>query len=137
VRTDLNTQEYEADVDLILQLWQGFSDSWVRGLEEGYAFMARHNHAILECNENDFDSHRSQVPDPLNWAIALDATSIERQDSWVLRDSTGALVVPEGRIYRHRGTATFSGDFQPETRQNEAHSAVLHGEAVFFFPCRD
>jgi len=132
---DLGAQQYEADVDLILQLWEGFSDSWVGGVEAGYAFMASHNHPMLECVASDFDSHRSQVPDPLYWEIALDVASIERHNSWVLRSSTGALVPPEGRIYRHRGTAKFSGDFPTETRQNEAHSAVLDGRGVFFFPC--
>jgi hypothetical protein len=136
-QNDPNLQEeFEADVALIQQLWIGFSDSWSGGVGAGYAFVAGHNHPILECDAADFEAQQAGVPESLHWELVLDAASIERHDSWVLRDSTGALAVPQGRIYRHPGTATFSGDFPTETRRYESHSAILDGEAVFFFPCR-
>lgn len=124
------------DIALIQRLWSGFSESWSDGVAAGYAFVAGHNHPILDCDEGDFEAQRARVPQTLRWQLVLDAESIQRHDTWVIRDSTGALAVPEGRIYRHRGTATFSGDFPTETQPNESHSAVVNGEAVFFFPCR-
>ncbi len=134
---DSRAVEFEADVALIKELWRGFSDSWSEGLEAGYGYVADHNHPVLECETADFETYRLRLPDPFRWELVVRDTSIERDDGWVVQDAAGVGVVPDGRIYLHQGTSVYRGDFPTETRENESHSAILDGEAVFFFPCRD
>lgn len=134
---DSHAAVFGADVVLIKELWGGFSDSWSGGLEAGYGFVADHNHPILECEKADFETYRLRLPDPFRWELVLRDTSIERDEGWFVQDAAGVGVVPAGRIYLHKGTSVYRGDFPTETRENESHSAILDGEAVFFFPCRD
>lgn len=135
-RTDPRDRaEYESDVALIKDLWAGFSDSWSAGREAGYAYVAAHNHPALDCSLGDYAAYIEQLPDPFAWRLDLYDSTIERDDEWVVSVPGGDELVPDGRVYVHRGRSTYTGDFPTETRENESHSAVIDGEAFFFFPC--
>lgn len=131
-----NTAEFNEDVALIEGLWRGFSESWSDGAEAGYAFVADHNHPVLECEADDFEPFRLRLPDPFRWEVVVNDSSIERDDGWEIHRG-GVSEGPAGRIYVHQNTVTYTGNFPEETRFTESHSAILDGQAVFFFPCRE
>ena len=132
----IDDANFDQDVVLIRDLWAGFSQAWQDGREVGYAFIAAHNHPALECSEPDFDAYRDVLPPSMRWEVTLDEGSLQLDSSWRIRDSASRSVTPDGRIYRHNSTNTYSGDFPTETTASESHSGILKGAAVFFFPCR-
>ena len=98
----------------------------------GYTFVAAHNHPVLDCDPMDFEDYRLRLPASLQWGVDVNEATIERDDTWPIAN----LGVPEGRVYVHQNTVTFSGEFLEESRFEESHTAILDGGAVFFFPCR-
>jgi hypothetical protein len=125
------------DTALIRELWSGFNAAWSDGRESGYAYITAHNHPDLHCTEADFAADRDQLLPSLVWKVTLDESSIEQDDGFRIRDADSRSFTPEGRIYRHDATSTYTGDFATETREWESHSAVLGDVALFFFACRD
>lgn len=124
--------EHRADTVLIQNLWRDFSDAWSQGSISGYTFVAAHSHPVLDCDPTDFEDYRLRLPASLQWGVDVNEATIERDDTWPIAN----LGVPEGRVYVHQNTVTFSGEFPEESRFEESHTAILDGGAVFFFPCR-
>lgn len=124
--------EYEADTSLVRALWRGHSDSWFDGLEAGVAYQVAHNHPDLTCTADQFlaNLRETGAEDGYQEEVVLNADTIERDDGWTLSD-TGE--VPEGRIYIHQMTITFSQPgFESASELIEAHSAILDGQAYYF-----
>jgi hypothetical protein len=127
---EIAAQELDADGALIVALWRDFSDSWAGGVEAAAQFMAYHMHPIEECTTESI-LNAYQWPEGTQIEVVIDRDTIERDDGWTVPGGPGDGQVPDGRIYIMTAASNDSGTQEIE----EIHSAILDGEAVFFWDC--
>lgn len=101
------------------------------------AYQVANNHPIVTCTEDQFlaDLRATGAEDGYQEEVVLNADTIERDDGWQF-----SLVdeVPDGRIYIHQMTMTFSQPgYTPSSSLIEGHSAILDGRAYYFIGLRE
>lgn len=132
--TQLDQLEYEADVDLIVDLWRGHSDSWSTGVGAGYAHAAENDYPAMECSKDDMQGLYRYDDGRIN-VMVVHTETIARDDGWESPELGGA--VPDGRIYIHQITHTYyEADFPMGSSDlSVEHTTVIGDRAYFFIPC--
>ena len=132
-QTELDQMEYEADVELIKDLWRDHSDSWASGVEAAYAHIAENDYPGLGCTIEDLRTHYG-YEEGTEHEMIVDADTIERDNDWIGPDLGS---VPEGRIYIYQMTHNLElPGLATQSRLIEVHATVLSDRAYFFIECR-
>lgn len=124
----------EADLDLIVELWEGYDEAVQAGVEEKVAYIAGHSYPGLELTEEQCVEDPSVEGYVLVVGAELDAASVTPEPDWVIRIPGSPLdgETPDGSIYVHDVTISYE-DGSAET--SPAHTTILDGTAYFFFDC--
>ena len=131
--------QYDADVELISQLWWDQNLAWADGFDAGIEFWADNNYPDLECEYGDYLA--SQFPDgPVEGLVVerlVNKPTIVRDDGWIVPGGLVAGTEAKGRIYVMEVQSTrITPDTEtasPET--GSLHVTVLDDRAHFFFGC--
>ena len=133
---------YEADVRLLLDLWEGHTASWSGGIASGVGYVVTHNYPGLGYTT---DECLAYVRDQLGWQdgggeqVVVDVGTIARDDDWGWTLPPGTPEAgqrPAGRIYVLSVDATTSnGAGASETFTYNAHAAVVGSAAYYFWVC--
>ncbi len=128
--------ELASDVTAIKNLWRQYSDSWIEGVEAGYAYMAANNHPLEGCTAEDF-RRALDFPDGYRDEVAVDEGSVERDDDWVIPGGAAGGTIPDGRIYVLTVVRTYSQPgSEPVDQTVDLHTVVgPDGDAHFFLVC--
>lgn len=127
--------EYEADVKAIKSLYRGLSDSWSKGLDAGYEYLAAHNYPALGCSADDFRTLHD-LPDGYQEEAIVDAATVERDDTWTMPVGPSEAEPIDGRLYIF--TATFSSIVDGLAFGGipaEVHATVTDQGTYFFYYC--
>lgn len=131
--------QYEADVELIKQLWWDQSVSWFGGFDSGIQFWVDNNYPDMECTFDDYMASRFPAGpiDGLQIERVVNTPTIEIDEGWVIPGGTLQGQPAKGRVYvmsvRDSSIATNSEPVAPSTI--ELHVTILEGRAHFFFGC--
>ncbi len=134
----LAAMEYEADAELIKQLWWDHNLAWFDGFDSGLRFWVDHNYPPMGCTFDDYMA--SWFPtgpiEGLQIERIVNTPTIEPDAGWVIPGGKLKGVSAEGRVYvmAVRDTFAYPGDVPaPVTRA--LHVTILDGEPYFFIGC--
>ena len=139
---ELASAQYEADVRLVLNLWEGHTASWSGGLASGVNYVVTHNYPGLGYTT---DQCLAYLRDQLGWQdggfeqVVVNSDTIARDDGWGWTLPPGTPEAgqrPAGRIYvLSVDTTTSNGAGAVETFTYNAHAAVVGSTAYYFWVC--
>jgi hypothetical protein len=133
---ELDAIQFESDVELIVALWRGFSDSWFENLDAAYEYTAAHNYPDEGCTASDYEDLEGYSDGTRQEVIVLQET-IERDDGWTVSGGNMSGQTPDGPIYIFQALFSFvDPGFAPQESRAEVHTAIKDGEAFFFITCR-
>jgi hypothetical protein len=136
---ELAALEYEADVELISQLWSDQTAAWSEGFESGIAFWVQNNYPDMGCSHDDYlQAWFPNGPvEGLRFEREANANTIRADDGWVIPGGNLQGVTARGRVYVMEVSDKFvepGADSQP-TRIQNFHATVIEGRAHFFIGC--
>ena len=135
----LAAAQYEADVELINQLWWDQSRAWVDGFDTGIQFWVDNNYPDMGCTFDDYMASRypdgpvdglqiERIPNPL---------TIELDDGWIIPGGRLEGEEARGRVYVMAVRTVRSAPSVPiePAETVNLHVTILDGRAHFFFGC--
>ncbi len=131
---ELADAEYASDMQLIKDLWRGYSDVWFAGVDAGREYMVEHSYRPLHCTAEDFQAVW-EVPEGWTDEIIVDASTIERDDDWTLNNGPTAGDEITGRLYIMTIDDVTSYQGSADTQRAEVHTTIMADRAWFFFQC--
>lgn len=131
--------QYEADVQLINDLWSGEMLAYEQGFEQGVQYWVDNNYPPMGCTYDAYvASWYPEGPiDGLAVQHVASGPTIARDDGWVIPGGTLRGHEAEGRIYvmSVRVTRTNPNVDQGPAVDRDLHVTVLDGDAHFFIGC--
>lgn len=130
-------QQFEEDVQAIVQLWDGYTNSWLDGPESGFEYLGTHTYPGYECSAGDFEEAFQPTPEGYQQITEVLPESVRRDDEWE-PEGGWRLVEPE-RVYTSSVSFDFAHpapDFNGLRRVVEAHEVfTADGELYLFMKC--
>ncbi len=128
-----------SDVELIVDLWQRQTTSWVGGFDAGVEFWVDNNYPEMNCTFSDYMSSRFPTG-PVEGLIVeriADPDSVERDDGWTIPGGSLEGEVAQGRVYKVsvESRRFEAGEPTPEPETLELHVTIIEGEPYFFLGC--
>ena len=131
--------EYEADVELIDQLWWDQSTAWADGFQSGVQFWVDNNYPDMGCTFDDYLA--SWFPDGpiegLQIERIVNRPTIELDEGWIIPGGKLKGVPAKGRVYIMSVSDSFTApDRDPVPPSiSSFHATILDGRAHFFVGC--
>jgi hypothetical protein len=136
---ELATLEFDADVELIHQLWQGETTAWSGGFDNGLRFWVDNNYPEMGCSVDDYMAARFADGriEGLLIERTTDAPTIELDEGWIIPGGRLEGVPAKGRVYVMSVTDSLSAPGYPSAPPNtrDLHVTILDDQAHFFFGC--
>lgn len=135
----LAVAEYDADVELINQLWWDQSIAWFDGFDSGIRFWVDNNYPDMGCTFDDYMV--SRYPDgpveELQIERIANPPTIRLDEGWTIPGGKLEGEEARGRVYTMAVRTIRSAPSLPEEPPETVnlHVTILDGRAHFFFGC--
>lgn len=130
---------FEADVELIDQLWLDETTAWTGGFDSGLQFWVDNNYPDMGCSVGDYMAARftDGRVEGLQIARLAHPPTIMLDDGWIIPGGRLAGVPARGRVYAMDVTDSLSAPGYPTSPPStrNIHVTILDGRAHFFFGC--
>ena len=131
--------EFEADVQLIRDLWSGEKIAFADGFDAGIEYWVANNYPPMGCTYDDYMASRftSGPIDGLRIEHAIDERSITLDPGWIIPGGRLVGQPAEGRIYVMSAEAitTTPDDPNAPAATRDLHVTILDDRAHVFFGC--
>jgi hypothetical protein len=131
--------QYEADVQLIRDLWWGERLAFGAGFADGIEYWVANNYPPMGCTFDDYMS--SRYPDGPVEGVAFERTAngptIVPDDGWVIPGGRLRGQVADGRVYVMSVNTTRIDPRTPQSapEARDLHVTIIDGDAHFFIGC--